>query len=105
MVKKYRKKPVIIEAIQWTGKNLIDIYTFLSNKTREKIIEEINHDFQDIGAWDNHVTITVQDGLYIPTIEGDLKSEIGDFIIKDPNEGFYPCNSDFFIKTYEEVTE
>ena len=33
MYKKYRKKPVVIEAIQWNGKNLVDVSAFLYNKT------------------------------------------------------------------------
>jgi hypothetical protein len=105
MIKKYRKKPVTIEAIQWDGKNLIDIYAFLCDKSHEEIIEEINHDFQDMCAWDNYEANIVKNGLYISTLEGNLKSDIGDYIIKGVNGEFYPCKPDIFAKTYEEVTE
>ena len=105
MIKKYVKKPIIIEAIQWTGKNLIDIYAFLCDKSHEEIIEEINHDFQDTCVWDNYEANIVQNGLYISTLEGKLKSDIGDYIIKGVNGEFYPCKPDIFAKTYEEVTE
>lgn len=105
MIKKYRKKPVTIEAIQWTGKNLIDIYSFLCDKSRKEIIKEINHDFQDTRVWGNYEANIVQNGLYISTLEGKLKSDIGDYIIKGVNGEFYPCKPDIFAKTYEEVTE
>ena len=105
MIKKYVKKPVVIEAIQWTGKNLIDIYSFLCDKSRKEIIKEINHDFQDTRVWGNYEANIVQNGLYISTLEGKLKSDIGDYIIKGVNGEFYPCKPDIFAKTYEEVTE
>lgn len=105
MIKKYVKKPVVIEAIQWTGKNLIDIYAFLCDKSRKEIIKEISHDFQDTRVWGNYEANIVQDGLYISTLKGKLKSDIGDYIIKDVNGEFYPCKPDIFAKTYEEVTK
>lgn len=105
MIKKYVKKPIVIEAIQWTGKNLIDIYAFLCDKSREEIIKEINHDFQDTHVWGNYESNIIQGGLYISTLEGKLKSDIGDYIIKGVNGEFYPCKPDIFAKTYEEVTE
>ena len=39
MYKKYRKKPVIIEAIQWDGKNLVDVSAFLCNQTRKEALK------------------------------------------------------------------
>lgn len=39
------------------------------------------------------------------TLEGDMKANIGDYIIKGVNGEFYPCKPDIFTKTYEEVTE
>ena len=82
MSKKYRKKPVVIEAIQWTGKNLPEIDNFIG-----KIV-------------DNKETT-----LVIHTLEGDMEASIGDYIIKGINGEFYPCKPDIFDKTYEEVTE
>ena len=82
MYKKYRKKPVIIEAIQWNGKNLSEIDNFMG-----RIVE-------------NKETI-----LVIHTLEGDMEASIGDYIIKGLNGEFYPCKPNIFAKTYEEVTE
>lgn len=44
-------------------------------------------------------------GVYIPTLEGNMKANIGDYIIKGINGEFYPCKPDIFDKTYEKVTE
>ena len=82
MVKKYRKKPVIIEAIQWDDKNLSKIDKFMGG-----IVE---------------IKVTT---LVIHTLEGDMEASIGDYIIKGVNGEFYPCKPDIFAKTYEEVTE
>ena len=82
MIKKYRKKPVTIEAIQWNGKNLSKIDKFM-----DRIVE---------------IKVTK---LVINTLEGDMEASIGDYIIKGVNGEFYPCKPDIFAKTYEEVTE
>ena len=82
MSKKYRKKPVVIEAIQWVGNNLSEIDNFIGRSV------------------DNKETT-----LVIHTLEGDMEASIGDYIIKGVNGEFYPCKSDIFYKTYEEVTE
>ena len=82
MIKKYRKKPVTIEAIQWNGENLSKIDEFTESKVK------------------NHESV-----LIIPTLEGDMEVSIGDYIIKGVNGEFYPCKPNIFAKTYEEVTE
>ena len=82
MSKKYRKKPVTIEAIQWDVNNLSEIDNFMG------------------GIVENEGTT-----LVIHTLEGDMKASIGDYIIKVVNGEFYPCKPDIFDKTYEEVTE
>ena len=78
MVKKYRKKPVIIEAIQWNGKNLAEIDNFVGGSLKME------------GS-----------SLVIHTLEGDMEASINDYIIKGVNGEFYPCRPDIFDKTYE----
>lgn len=80
MIKKYRKKPVVIEAVQWVGNNLSDIETFIGRNVKNK-----------------ETTIVIR------TLEGDMEASIGDYIIKGVNGEFYPCKPDIFDKTYEEV--
>ena len=82
MVKKYRKKPVTIEAIQWNGENLSEIDEFTEGKVK------------------NHESV-----LIITTLEWDMYASLSDYIIKGVNGEFYPCKPDIFAKTYEDVTE
>ena len=88
---KYRKKPVIIEAIQWTGLNLEEIKSFVGKSLQYDIIDT---------AWEvvkgaPHVNMTIK------TLEGDHICTKGDFIIKGVHGEFYPCKPDIFEKTYE----
>lgn len=81
-VKRYRKKPVTIEAVQWTGFNISEICNFAG----------MSHLF-------------VEGQLYIQTLEGVHHASIGDYIIKGVYGEFYPCKPDIFKETYEEVKE
>ena len=105
MYKKYRKKPVTIEAIQWDGKNLVDVSAFLYNKTRKEALKEINSSDISCKKWDDYESIVIGEGLTIDTLEGRMKADIGDYIIKGVNGEFYPCKPDIFVKTYDEITE
>lgn len=78
---KYRKKPVIIEAVQWKGHNFGDLTDFM-------------HD--GYGVDDKKITIQ--------TLEGVMTADIGDWIIKGVKGEFYPCKPDIFEQTYEAVT-
>lgn len=82
---KYRKKPVVIEAVQWTGRNVHDVVSFMANGGRT---------FELRGA-----------ALYIHTLEGTHEAKPGDFIIKGVHGEFYPCDPEIFAETYEEVTD
>ena len=83
MARAYRKKPVVIEAVQWTGENHAEMCEFIDPEVFE-IIPRI--------------------GLVIHTLEGDHHASPGDYIIKGVNGEFYPCKPDIFAKTYESST-
>ncbi len=90
-MKLYRKKPVIVEALQWTGN------------------EEEMKAFCPIAVF-NHICLTSnpvqhQIDMIIPTLEGNHFATPGCFIIKGVNGEFYPCQEDIFYKTYEEVSQ
>jgi hypothetical protein len=87
MMRKYVKKPVVIEAVQWTGDNRREIFDFCS-------LSYFNTDFE---TKDLH--------LMIQTLEGTMEASKGDFIIKGIKGEFYPCKPDIFELTYDEVTE
>ncbi len=83
---KYRKKPVVIEAIQFTGtaesiKEIMQFVTFPLDKA----------------------VVLTKKYLIIPTLEGDHIANPGDFIIKGVKGEFYPCKPDIFEMTYEPV--
>ncbi len=78
---KYRKKPVVIEAIEWTGENREEISNFI-----------------DSGIFEEY-------SLLILTLEGTMVVSIGDFIIRGISGEFYSCKPDIFWKTYEKVGE
>ena len=79
--RKFRKKPIIIEAVQYTGDNKRDIIDFTEGKA---------------------TTNTCYSHLTIPTLEGNHKADVGDWIIKGIKGEFYPCKNDIFKLTYEE---
>lgn len=89
---KYRKKPVVIEAVQWTGENLKEIIDFSGL-----------HPSAEKWTWEQYEIIVKSQGLKIFTLEGNHEASIGDFIIKGVHGEFYPCKPDIFAKTYEPV--
>ena len=94
---KYRKKPIIIEAIQWTGKNHREMWDFLTGKTDEYMTASEDNFYID------HSKIV--GGLIIRTLEGEHMASVSDYIIKGVNGEFYPCKPDIFAKTYELVED
>ena len=86
---KYRKKPVVIEAIRWTGENREEIRTFC---THGVFFTPTRQDTE------GHTTKWM---LLIDSLLGIMYAETGDYIIKDVNGEFYPCKPDVFAKTYE----
>ena len=92
--KSYRKKPVVIEAIKWTGKNLPAVTDFIEGRKVSMAAS-----FQ----WDDYERLVAEQGLTIQTLEGMMKANIGDFIIKGVQGEYYPCKPDIFKQTYELV--
>lgn len=97
---KYRKKPVVIEAVLWNGKNLKEIIDFTG--LHESAAKKWN--LQDHDNWEKYEKIVETEGLKIFTLEGPLMASIGDYIIKGVAGEFYPCKPDIFEKTYEQVS-
>ena len=89
---RYRKKPVEIEAVQWTGENLEEIKAF-----GESFIFDIIDTAWEVGNGSPYVFMKIK------TLEGDMIVSEGDYIIKGISGEFYPCKPDIFKATYEEV--
>lgn len=88
MIEQYVKRPVIIEAVQWTGKNINEVEHFISVDNCKRILS-------------NSASIGFE--LVIFTLEGSHHVSIGDYIIKGIKGEFYPCKPDIFEQTYERV--
>lgn len=86
---KYKKKPVVIDAWKWEGKNLADAQRFTQMNGMP--------DFS-VGSR-NGMT-----GLIIPTLEGDHVAQKGDYIICGVAGEYYPYKLDIFEATYEEFS-
>ena len=86
---KYKKKPVVIEAIQWSGKieQHREIMDFVRENSSNKRALTFNTDK------DNTLTIN--------TLEGEHQANAGDFIICGVKGELYPCKPDIFELTYE----
>ena len=80
MAKKYVKKPIPIEAIQFDGKNFDEVNDFC----KDAFIED---------GW-----------LHVHTLDGDMKApnKLGDYVIKGIKGEFYICEKSIFEETYEE---
>ena len=92
---KYRKKPVVIEAVQWNGNNLEEIKGFAG----DSLIYEIFDAAWKVGKGAPVVYMEIE------TLEGNHKCTEGDYIIKGVQGEFYPCKPDIFEQTYERVEE
>jgi len=97
---KYRKLPVVIEAVQFLG--------FSSNGA------VFDCDFEGDkmhepswfwGNWQNGNIYNYAGNVVIKTLEGDMTANPGDYIIKGVNEDIYSCKPNIFLKTYEEVDD
>lgn len=87
-MKKYRKKPVVIEAVE-----------FNKNKWKAEVSQgKLSESFP-------MVLLSVIAGFspVIETLEGDMKVSNGDFIIKGIQGEFYPCKPDIFHESYEAI--
>ena len=94
--RRYFKKPVIIEAIQWTGENLREVISFTDappdTRSRRAGMK-----------WEEYEDLVARDGLKIFTLEGKMNANVGDWIIRGINGEYYPCKPDIFAATYGKV--
>lgn len=77
----YIKKPISIEAIQWTGNNYEEIKEFMGNTPSY---------------------VNSSNELIIPTLEGNMHAIEGSYIIRGIQGEYYPCRKDIFEEIYEE---
>lgn len=85
---KFRKKPVEIEAVRWDGE---------AHTANSFLGDRYGTDWEYAGPGEG--------ALLIPTLEGKMRAEVGDMIIRGVKGEFYPCKPDIFEATYEAVAE
>ena len=85
---KYRKKPVVVEAIQWRENNWEEVLKFLGDA-----------DYYYISDLDGPVVLVIE------TLEGQINAHPGDYIIRGVAGEYSPCKPDIFEQTYEAVEE
>ena len=83
----YVKKPVVIEAVQFT------------DEMKDSVLSEISAKQMNVyHSYDNGIPV-----IRIPTLEGEMTASLGDWIIQGVNGELYPCKPDIFEKTYEKA--
>ena len=82
----YRKRPVEIQALRWTGSNLYDVEAFIADPRKGHI------------TFESPIPV-----LYLRTLEGIMRVSVDDFVIRGVKGEFYPCKPDIFEATYEPV--
>lgn len=94
-MKRYTKKPVTVEAIQWTGENLQELKNFVGDRLEYDVMDAA----WEVGKGPAMVNVKIQ------TLEGIHHASVGDFIIQGVHGEFYPCKPDIFQETYVEAEE
>lgn len=77
----YRKKPIVIQAVQFDGSNEAEVRAFM-------------------GVFSPLLT-RIPNALIIGTLEGQMRADPGDWVIKGVKSEFYPCKDDIFRATYD----
>jgi len=90
---KFRKKPVVIEAMLWDGEfeTWMEICSWVAS-------------FQELTDWTGSTHVSwdpTTNELFIPTLEGTMTASKGDWIIRGVQNEIYPCKPDIFEQTYE----
>lgn len=84
---KFRKKPVVIEAVQFSA------------------LDTASQEFKNAVCTSGYRSCDYDQDGHIHTLEGVMKIAAGDWIIRGVKGEFYPCKPDIFAATYEAVAE
>lgn len=84
-MRRFRKKPIVIEAVRFTGRNYQTVFDFIGD-----------------GAVGKHSS---SGRIYLPTLEGTMEVSPGDWVIRGVKGEYYPCKPDIFETSYEPVED
>lgn len=101
-MKKYKKKPVTIEAIKLEKTNIKEVYTILYGEP--KIKGEVAQK-----KWDEFEDWIIKSGMHVETPEGTVQLTVGNYLVKGYSkslgEHFWPVEAGYFDENYEEVKD
>lgn len=89
----YRKKPIEVQAMQVSIENVQDVADWCGGRLDDYLMP--------IGPY----YVLPCKVVSIPTLEGVMRAEPGDFVIRGVHGDFYTCKSHIFAETYEEVQQ
>lgn len=100
--RQYRKKPLVIEAMQWDGtadnaSRIIDWILSLNGTAR------YGCETPEVEPTEETEHVCVDPFLSIDTLEGTITASPDDYIIRGIQSEFYPCRGDIFLDSYEPV--
>lgn len=97
MIKQYRRKPLLVTAVQWTGDNLMEVIAFMKNQPIEEFKATLNE--KEWKAYEATVSEYGQSVL----ISQDVFAYLNDYIIRGIDKELHPCSPDTFNKVYSLV--
>lgn len=97
MIRHYRRKPLLVTAVQWTGDNLMEVVAFINNKS----IEEFKANL-DEKEWSAYETLIKEHGQIVE-ISPDVSLLLNEYIIRGIDKELHSCSPDVFNKVYSLV--
>ena len=94
MISKYKTKPCEIEAVRWDGTNVPEIEQFAG-----QAVQWCHDCVMHYGSQNPYAGYM----LYIHTLEGVMRADVGDYIIRGLKGEYYPCKPDVFEQKYERM--
>lgn len=94
MIKQYRRKPLLVTAVQWTGDNLMEVIAFMKNQSVEEFKATL-----DEKEWNSYETLIREHGQSV-LIAPNVFAYLNDYIIRGIDKELHPCSPDVFEKSY-----
>lgn len=94
MIKQYRRKPLLVTAVQWTGDNLMEVVAFMKNQPIEEFKANLNPD-----EWKGYEAVISEYGKSV-LVSADVFANLNDYIIRGIDKELHPCSPDVFKKVY-----
>ena len=97
MIKQYRRKPLLVTAVQWTGDNLMEVIAFTKNQSVEEFKATL-----DEKEWSDYKVSIRKRGQSL-SLPSNAFAYPDDYIIREIGGELYPCSLEEFNKAYSLV--